>query len=133
MRLCRPAPVVAMKLPIKITHSLGHAKLATTKLPPMLCPNLCYNSTRENKQALVIGTALNKILELVRLLINWRPSEGRSIGDLAFHGTAILITNSVVICYSQDIRVPTSPTIFNSLSASFWRIRKQLPSHFPLW
>lgn len=40
MRLCRPAPVVAMKLPMRMAHSFGHARLATTKRPPMLCPNL---------------------------------------------------------------------------------------------
>jgi hypothetical protein len=47
MRLsrCRPAPVVAsMKLPIRMTNSLGQAKLATTKLPPMLCLNLYNNN-----------------------------------------------------------------------------------------
>lgn len=40
MRLCRPAPVVAMKLPMRMAHSLGQARLATTKRPPMLWPNL---------------------------------------------------------------------------------------------
>jgi hypothetical protein len=50
MRLCRPAPVVAMKLPIKMTHSFGHAKLATTKLPPTLCPNLYCNKEKRKKK-----------------------------------------------------------------------------------
>ena len=40
IKLCNPAPVVARKEPIKIAHSLGQAKLATTKRPPILTPNL---------------------------------------------------------------------------------------------
>ena len=72
MRLCRPAPVVAMKLPIKMTHSFGHAKLATTKLPPTLCPNLyCKKATikqkNKTKRALVIGSAMNNSVGSIRL------------------------------------------------------------------
>lgn len=40
VKLCNPAPSVDKKDPIKMTHSLGQAMLATTNLPPMLCPNL---------------------------------------------------------------------------------------------
>lgn len=40
VRLCSPAPSVDRNEPIRITHSLGHAMLATTSLPPMEAPNL---------------------------------------------------------------------------------------------
>lgn len=40
MRLCRPAPDVARKLPTRMAHSFGQAKFATTSFPPILCPNL---------------------------------------------------------------------------------------------
>lgn len=36
----RPAPSVDRNDPIRITHSLGQAILATTSLPPMDAPNL---------------------------------------------------------------------------------------------
>jgi len=35
VKLCRPAPKVDRKEPIKMTHWLGQAMLATTNLPPM--------------------------------------------------------------------------------------------------
>lgn len=40
VKLCKPAPNVDKKDPIKMTHSLGHAMFATTSLPPIDCPNL---------------------------------------------------------------------------------------------
>lgn len=46
VRLWRPAPRVDKNEPIKITHSFGHASLATTKPPLMLSPNLQYEKSR---------------------------------------------------------------------------------------
>lgn len=40
VKLWSPAPSVDKKDPIKITHSFGHAMLATTSLPPIDWPNL---------------------------------------------------------------------------------------------
>lgn len=40
VKLCSPAPNVDKNDPIKITHSFGHAMLATTNLPPIDAPNL---------------------------------------------------------------------------------------------
>lgn len=40
VRLCRPAPSVDKNDPIRITHSLGQAMLATTNFPPIDAPNL---------------------------------------------------------------------------------------------
>lgn len=40
VKLCRPAPRVDKQEPTRITHSLGHAILATTKRPPIDEPNL---------------------------------------------------------------------------------------------
>lgn len=40
VKLCKPAPKVDRKEPIRMTHSLGHAILATTSLPPIDAPNL---------------------------------------------------------------------------------------------
>lgn len=40
VKLCKPAPSVDKNEPIKITHSFGHAILATTNLPPIEAPNL---------------------------------------------------------------------------------------------
>lgn len=37
---CKPAPNVERNDPIRITHWLGHAMLATTNFPPMETPNL---------------------------------------------------------------------------------------------
>lgn len=46
VRLWSPAPSVDSVAPTRITHSLGHAMLATTRRPPILCPNLCQKNTR---------------------------------------------------------------------------------------
>ena len=40
VRLCNPAPRVDRNEPIRITHSFGHASLATTNPPCILSPNL---------------------------------------------------------------------------------------------
>lgn len=40
VKLCNPAPRVDKKEPIRITHSLGQARLATTRPPFILSPNL---------------------------------------------------------------------------------------------
>lgn len=44
VKLCKPAPKVDKNDPIRITHSLGHAILATTNFPPMDAPNLIKNN-----------------------------------------------------------------------------------------
>lgn len=40
VKLCRPAPSVDKNDPINMTHSFGHAILATTNFPPIDAPNL---------------------------------------------------------------------------------------------
>lgn len=40
VKLCRPAPNVDRNEPNRITHSFGHAILATTNFPPIDAPNL---------------------------------------------------------------------------------------------
>lgn len=43
VKLCKPAPNVDKNDPINITHSFGHAILATTSFPPIDAPNLKKN------------------------------------------------------------------------------------------
>lgn len=40
VKLCSPAPSVDKNEPTRMTHSLGHAILATTNFPPIDAPNL---------------------------------------------------------------------------------------------
>lgn len=50
VKLCRPAPIVDNNEPIKMTHSFGHAILATINLPPIDAPNLLeWMKTEQNE------------------------------------------------------------------------------------